>query len=88
VQLIQDLQCFVSLTCKPVSAAELRYKEGAALGESDSFLDFYDRLLMIPLLFEGLPDVSTASRHQRMPIVFTASWTLAKRALFMLTKVK
>jgi len=56
VQLIQDLQCFVSPTCKPVRVPELRYKEGAALGKSDSFLDFYDRLSMISLLFVSLPE--------------------------------
>ena len=48
VQLIQDLQCFLSPTCKPMCVTELRYKEGAALGKSDGFLDFNNFLPVIP----------------------------------------
>lgn len=56
VQPIQDLQRFLSPTCKPMCVTELRCKEGGALGKSDGFLDFNNRLPVIPLLFVSPPE--------------------------------
>lgn len=56
MQLIQDLQRFLSPTCKPTCVTELRCKEAVPWERATAFWIFNNRLAVIPLLFVSPPE--------------------------------